>query len=423
MRYDVIIAGAGAAGLFCAASLDRGVRAVILEGSRKPGLKVLASGSGQCNFTHGGDIRDFTDRYGKNGGKIRSVLYRYNNTKVREFFENAGVKTVEREDGKIFPASMKAADITGALLDRIRKNGGVLKTSSKISDIDYSDRENHIFRVGTSDGNVYEAPALVIACGGITYPGTGSDGSIFRILEKSPFCDVNIVEPVPALTPVFVERYPFGDISGIAVRGCTVEKTEGKYPKRQGDILFTHRNLSGPVILDYSRYLENGDRIKIDFLPGGFRSGDHISWKGQERSIVNLLAEETGLPKAFLEVAVKVTAARMLQEGCETELPAEEELLRMKCASLPGRFIAETEKFIRGAVFTVSGKGGYDRGMVTAGGIDLKEISMKTMESKKHPGLHFAGEVLDVDGDTGGYNIQFAFSSGYTAAQHISQSP
>lgn len=444
--YEGIIIGAGAAGLFCAAHMtDRNKRVIVLEGSNRPGLKLLVSGSGQCNFTHGGNMEDYLDKYGKNGRKIRKILNTYTNQDVIDFFEKAGLMTWEREDGKVFPASKKSRDVLDILLKKIKNNNIEIRCGAKVTDIfeisqkvledegisgqpeqpksstmnNQNGAEKPVWKVKLASGEILEAHNLVVATGGITYPKTGSDGTMFNLIEN--LRNIEITKPIPALVPIFVEGYPFKEISGVSISGCVINKEQEQVKKKdrvesyRDDLLFTHKNLSGPAVLNYSRYLGNGDKFTIDFLPEGFRSGEHLPYKGCKKNVLNLLGEETSLPKAFLEIVIR--------EAVRMENRQLEQVLAEKAASLPGNLVKTVESLLRRWEFTVSGKGGLDVAMVTAGGVMVNQISPSTMESKKHPGLHFAGEILDVDGNTGGYNIQFAFSSSYIAAQHILQLP
>lgn len=415
MIYDVIIIGAGAAGMFCGANLKLNKEKVlILDKSNKPGLKLLVSGSGQCNFTHGGDVRDFADKYGEHGKSIRGILYRFNNKMAVQYFEEKGVAVSEREDGKIFPKSLKAEDIRQCLLDEIKKSGGKVETGVDVTAFQKKDDEFSVIALKNGKSVQYACRKLVIASGGCSYKKTGSDGSMFSIIEK--FGDINIVKPEAALTPVYTEDYRYGDISGISIKNAQI-KIKGKSKKEskayRDDLLFTHKNFSGPLILNFSRYLKTGDQFVLNYIPDGFKGGESIDTKGDKRSIGNILSDETGLPKGFLEKVVE-RAAKQTKKSFD---------FQTKGASMDGKSIKAIEGLLKGEIFTVSGKAGFDKAMVTAGGVALSEISTKTMESKKYQGLYFIGEVLDVDGNTGGYNIQFAFASGYAAAQHISQLP
>ena len=406
MFFETIIIGAGAAGLFCGAALkDYKRKFLIIEKSSKVGLKLLASGSGQCNFTHSGDIKDFTNFYGENGKKIRGILFRFNNQMIEEYFNSLGLKTITREDGKVFPATLKAEDIRSCLLKEISKNKGEVLCQRNVISISQSDSEG-IYKVIAEDKDGRECSFtcknLVIAAGGKSYPKTGSDGKIMETIKA--FDDFEIVEQKAALVPIYIEGHSYERLSGISIKGAQIKK--GKI-KASGDLLFTHRNFSGPLILNFSRYLNQGDIFEIDYLPSGFKGGQHLKGDGEKRAILNYLIEETALPKAMLEVFLG-----------ELNINSKE-----KTASLGGKKIKGIEEAIRCHRYLVNGKAGLDKAMVTCGGISLKEVSTRSLQSKKHPGLYFIGEILDVDGDTGGYNIQFAFSSGYAAAQHISQLP
>ena len=412
--FDTIIVGGGASGLFCGASLieynKRNKSFMILEKSHKIGLKLLVSGSGQCNFTHSGDIKDFISFYGDKGKKIRGILFKFNNQMTIDYFENRGVKTVTREDGKVFPASLKAADIQSLLLSEIENNGGMIKTSSTVvsiaedsSALEYVVAVKPTGQLENQNTQNYRCKNLVIAAGGKSYPKTGSDGKLLETIGHS-FNDLEIIEQEGALVPIYVEDYNYNNISGIAIRDAVISK--GKI-KAKGDVLFTHKNLSGPLILNFSRYLRGGDKFYIDYLPAGFKSGEHLNVDGEKRSILNYLIDETSLPKAFLE---SLLANNKISS-------------RDKASTLKGREVKAIEKSIRNEEFIVNGKAGFDKAMVTSGGVSLKEVATGNLQSKKHPGLYFIGEILDVDGDTGGYNIQFAFSTGYIAAQHILQLP
>ena len=200
MVYNVIIIGGGAAGLFCAANINlRNGKGLVLEAMPQTGIKLMASGSGQCNFTHGGDIRDFTSKYGKNGSKIRGILYRFNNAMTREYFEKSGIATMERRDGKIFPKSMKSREIRDILLNKAIAKGFEVLTEAKVLNVD---REDSIYEVLSERGS-FKCENLVIATGGKSYPDTGSDGSMFEILRRA-FPELKINNCVPALTPVQV---------------------------------------------------------------------------------------------------------------------------------------------------------------------------------------------------------------------------
>ena len=215
------------------------------------GLKLLASGSGQCNFTHSGDIKDFTNFYGENGKKIRGILFRFNNQMTEEYFNSLGLKTITREDGKVFPATLKAEDIRSCLLKEISKNKGEVLCQRNVISISQSDSEG-IYKVIAEDKDGRECSFtcknLVIAAGGKSYPKTGSDGKIMETIKA--FDDFEIVEQKAALVPIYIEGYSYESLSGISIKGAQIKK--GKI-KASGDLLFTHRNFSGPLILNFSK--------------------------------------------------------------------------------------------------------------------------------------------------------------------------
>lgn len=223
MIYDLIIIGAGAAGLFAGASLPSPVNGLILDQKSAPGRKLLMSGAGQCNLTHGGSIKEFIAHYGKNGSQIRSMLYRFNNQSVMDFFEKHGLPLFEREDGKIFPKSLQAQDVLDVLVRGCTQNGLKFLFSmptDKISvhwpAITENDAESqdptHSSPVYTiHSGSIsYQTRNLILASGGCSYPVTGSDGSIFAVLEE---LGIEVSPLAPSLVPIYVEQYPYSNLS------------------------------------------------------------------------------------------------------------------------------------------------------------------------------------------------------------------
>lgn len=431
MIYDVIIIGAGAAGLFAGASLPAPLRGLIIEKAPSPGKKLLMSGAGQCNLTHGGSMKDFIAHYGEKGSSIRSILYQFNNLSVMDFFESQGLPLFQREDGKVFPKSLRAKDVLDILVACCKSKGLDFLYSSPVRDIVYATdtcSTGKTYRV-QCDGGCYEARKLIIATGGRSYPTTGSDGSFFSILKK---LGIEIQPTKPALVPVFVESYPYQSLSGISFPKASItilpkEKEKGSSSGKQKNrshtdaLLLTHTAFSGPAALNLSRYLSPGERISISY--DGERTYERTleelatalreSSKQLLTALYGYLNPQTQenseskdailFPKRFLEV---------LCQRCNLD-PA------MKAAPLSKKDLQALVWALTRDIYTISGLGGYNTAMVTAGGVSLAEINIKTMEAKKNPGLFFAGEVLDVDGDTGGYNLQFAFSSGYLAAQSL----
>lgn len=384
-NYDCVIIGAGAAGLYFAANCPVG-KGLILEKSPSPGRKLLLSGGGQCNLTHSGSIKDFISHYGENGRKIRSALYRGNNLLLMKFFTEQGLLLKERSDGKVFPESGQASQVLNLLLELGEKNGWEVKTETPLRALSIGDDGRFIMN------DTYIARNVIIAAGGCSYPATGSDGSVFPVLEEM---GLEIVAPKPALVPVTVDQYPYGDLAGISFSDIQVRIGGHKI---KSDLLFTHSSFSGPAILNLSRYANPGDTLCISYLEPERPVPDPA---GDRRMAATFFTEEYGLPKRFVELILRRLAID----------PAG------KAASLSGNQRKEIHRLLSGDTFSINGTSGFESAMATRGGVSLEEVDLKTFESIRYPGLFLIGEVLDIDGDTGGYNLQFAFSSAYCAAK------
>ena len=392
MTYDCIIIGAGAAGLFCSASFKKPVRGLLLEKTKRPGTKLLMSGGGQCNITHDGSIKDFIKCYGKNGGKIRNCLYRYSNEQLLHFLHEGGVRTITREDGKIFPASMDAHEIRDLLLTKSRENGFTIQYESPVCRLQKKD--DGLWQVFTSEKS-YLCENLVIASGGCSYPSTGSDGSLFPVLKRD--LNIEIEELRPALTPVNVFNYPYKELSGLAFEGVhlTIWRGYQKITEGTGDFLFTHENFSGPLFLNFSKDITINDKIVLNYLYPCDKTiaMERISNAVQhsKMNLPNTLSKGMHLPRSFSQIVINETGNKL--------------------KAIASKLTADT--------FIVKSVEGFQKAMVTSGGISLNEINLKTMELKKYPHLYAIGELLDIDGWTGGYNLQFAYSSARAASSNI----
>ncbi|MDF2654534.1 MAG: NAD(P)/FAD-dependent oxidoreductase [Bacillota bacterium] len=416
MIYDLIIIGAGAAGLYAGASLPCKKNGLILEKSASPGKKLLLSGAGQCNLTHGGSIKDFISHYGLNGNRVRTILYRCSNQSVIDFFTECGISLFEREDGKIFPKSLRATDILDCLTEQCRKNGLELRCSSAVNRIIYhpeSDDTGVLYTIVSGTSHL-QTKKIIIATGGCSYPITGSDGSLFPMLQA---LGLSLNPLKPALAPLFVEEYPYNDLSGISFQNAAVSLfAAGKQiAENCGPLLFTHNSFSGPGILNLSRYVTSGMQLSVCYYPG--RSEDVV--------LKELSSALSSSSKQFLTEIYEYFNRNRSKEQTDLEMPKRflEVLCKRigidpaaKAAAIGKNQLRSIVKLILQDKFVLSKTGDFNTAMVTAGGILLDEINTKTMESKRYPGMYFAGEVLDIDGDTGGYNLQFAFSSGWLAA-------
>ncbi|MBQ9272556.1 MAG: NAD(P)/FAD-dependent oxidoreductase [Mogibacterium sp.] len=407
--YDIVVIGGGASGLMLAANMDlEGAEGLILEGSARAGSKRLMSGGGRCNMTHGGPARELIYAYGDAGTALRRCLYKHNNLELALWMDNHGVTPADENGepldlsegmralegtGRIFPASMKSRDVLDALLSASEDNGWQIGTNAKVSELRRGsgpddgeantdrdgDGQSGSWEIGLQDGSCITSRNVVIASGGVTYPETGSDGSMFGLLKE---LGVKIAEPRPALAPVFVEDYPYADLSGISVPDVTVIAfgadaactCKGKAAKMKGDLLFTHEGFSGPVILNISKYAEEGETLRLCYNK-----------------------ELPELPKR-MQKALRDRARGPLGD-VRTGLLA--------------RLLNQDDFTVRGT---------DSRGMVTAGGVALDEVDMKTMRVKAFDGLYVIGEALDADGITGGYNLQMCWSTACTCADDLKNS-
>lgn len=419
-RYDMVIIGAGAAGLFLGSIIDcksAGLKVLIIEGTPNPGTKLLISGSGKCNLTNSINIKDFISHYNPEAKKIRNVLYRFSNLHLIDFFKALNVELTEDDDGKVFPKSFDSKEIRNVLLNKIQNNGIDIIFSHKVYDIEKSKDDYIIRSKAESEDLIVCASYLVIATGGMSYPNTGSDGSMFSVLEK---LGIKIKKPQPALTPIFIKDYPFSSLSGMSFKNAGLiihhksldkQKTSGKNSakiKASGDLLFTHKNISGPVILNNSRYIEANDKIQINFL---FPLKEDEVFKilsenltGKGAMLFSLLTDSLHLPKRFVKLLSEITQI----ENCDG-YNIKKSTLRMLAHKLTNW------------EFTVETPQNFSQAMATKGGVCLSQIKLPSFESVDLSGLYFIGEVLDVDGDTGGFNLQFAYSSAQSAWADIKQ--
>lgn len=398
-----LIVGAGPAGLSAGIAALRarpGSEVRILERNARPGVKLLLSGSGQCNVTHAGTVGDFLAHYGgvKKARFVKPALTAFDNEAVKRFFERLGVPLWEREDGKVFPRSLKSRDLLNALVREFENRGGVLQTGAVVDSVHRT--ENGFLLQGNSGSEPREsrwtAEILVLATGGASYPATGSRGDGFRWAESLGH---RIVPPRPALTPLYIRYFVFGELAGIALRQTAIEVRRGdrRIATNRGDVLLTHHGLSGPGILDLSRSVTPGDTVHVALTPHAPRLPELLTGK---KTLRNALAP--------LELAERLLLRLLETLEIRPECPAAEVTREQR---------KRLEAALDGFPFVVERLGGWNEAMVTAGGVALEEVDRRTMRSRLVSNLFFAGEILDIDGDTGGYNIQFALSSGKTGGE------
>lgn len=399
--YDAIIIGGGAAGLFAAANLTN-QKALLLDHSTEVGKKLLITGSGMCNLTNTLSVEDFLAHFG--GKQQRNFLLpslqNFDTAQLKAWFEQRGLPLIIREDGKVFPKSLDALDVRDFL---VRHSKAPIITGLQIASITKGDIG---FLIETSSAS-YETKNVILATGGMSYPKTGSDGSGYDLAKALGH---SIVPPKPALVAITIEAYPFKHLAGNAVRNACVSfyhSTESTaYEQRQGDVLFTHDGLSGPAILSASRLIRKQDVIKLSLI-----SADSHHEASQ---VVNskLLLPRKQIHTALKEAGMVASLAQTLVGMATLEAGATTSTLDKKSRQT-------LVEIASNMALTVSSTKGFQSAMVTNGGIRLAEVDRKSMESNLVEGLFFCGEVLDYDGESGGYNLQAAFSTAYLAVQHI----
>ena len=406
---DLVIIGGGPAGMMCAiAAAKRFRKIVLLEKNESPGQKLLVAGSGRCNLTHAGPMADFLEHYGTHGRFVQPALEHFTNDDLARFFADRSLPLVELNDGKLFPRTQSSRDVRDVLLDEMRNAGVILHNNAAVESVEQLP-DGH-FVVQTRMQNVKDKSAtlfakrLVIATGGKTYPTTGSTGDGYRFAQSMGH---TIVTPMPALAPVRVRENRFAECAGLSFENANIRVLRGgkKIATANGDLLLTHHGLSGPVILDASRDIMSGDVISVSFVRG-FADANVFEKRLIEdavefgrKSVKNMLAKYA--------IAERLLSLLFAQNEIPLDLPAAE-MSRDVRKTLARSMIEQP--------FLVARLGGDNEAMVTRGGVALTEVDRKTMQSRLVPNLFFCGEVLDIDGNTGGYNLQFAFSSGKLAA-------
>jgi len=406
MKADLIIAGAGPAGLFAAiqsAANNKYKKILILEKNSNAGKKLLISGSGQCNLTHGGDISQFFDHYGENYNFLIGALYTFDNQKLMQFFKDRGIKFREVRGGKIFPESNQASDILNVLLEEIKTRNIDIIYNSEVRKVNHQDE---YFEVQTA-AETYISNYFLLAVGGKSFPKTGSTGDGFQIASSLGH---NIIEPRPALAPVVIKNYKFKMLSGISLRDKEISlwRNNELLKSWKDDLLLTHQGLSGPGIINYSRYMKKGDIIKIKLL--------NYSKEELENNLIKKIEREGRLN--LLNLLIKYPLAQRLIEKI---LDIADIDGSQNAAHLKKEERREIIDLFSSLEFEINSLADFNRSMVTKGGIDLSEINPQTMESRITNNLFAAGEVLDIDGDTGGYNLQAAFATAFMAGTELAK--
>jgi len=390
LTYDAIIIGGGAAGLYCALHAGRrGKRVLVLEHNTEVGAKILISGGGRCNFTN---LHAAPDRFiSANPHFARSALARHTQHDFIALIQKHNIEHYEKTLGQLFCEGARSSrKIVQMLLDECAAAGVAIRIACHVSSVE---RGEH-FRVGTSQG-VFESDALVIASGGLPIPKLGATGFAFDVARQF---GIPVVQTRPALVPLTFSETDLAWMKPLSGVSADVVARADKARFREA-ALFTHRGLSGPAILQISSYWRDGDAIEIDWLPDA--APDVLAQRKRDR------------PKAQL----KTVLAELLTERLGTALSSA--LPQGVIGDMRDAALAEATQTLKAWPLRPIGTEGYSKAEVMAGGIDTSALSQQSMETRAVPGLYFIGEAVDVTGWLGGYNFQWAWSSGWAAAQAL----
>ena len=393
----VIVVGAGPAGIMAALSASKNNEVILIERNNEIGKKLKLTGGGRCNITNNRDIEEFFDKIVTNKKFLYSALYNFTNRDLLDYFSSKGLEYKVEYDEKVFTKSDKADEVIDIFKRELMKNDVRIYYNTKVQDLII--KNETIKGIVTEKGDEILADKVIVTTGGKSYPTTGSDGSMFDILQKHGHTINNFY---PALIPLVTKNGFVKNLQGVAMKEVIISTTiKKKKIQRQGDMIFTHFGISGPGVLKFSSYinklLKDGEvNIKIDFLP--YISKEELSKiiRGSNKSILNNLKEY--LPQNFIKEILNIL-----------------NLTEVKVAELKKEDEVKLIEHIKEMTLTVEDTITIKAAMVTSGGVSVKEINSSTMESKKIKNLFFAGEVIDIDAETGGFNLQIAFSTGYLA--------
>lgn len=408
MHYNTIIIGAGASGLFASIIAARmGKTVLLLEHSNKVGKKLLITGKGRCNVTNNSDNNEILKNIPVNSRFMYSSLNNFSAYDTMNFFEELGVKLKTERGNRVFPESDSAAEIVNALENEVKR----LKVHVNFADVkELIIEENTVKGVKTDKGD-FSSDTVIVATGGKSYPGTGSTGDGYKFAKQAGH---TVTKLNPSLVPLVTKEKYCADMMGLSLKNVVLtlrDKKENKVIYTElGEMLFTHFGVSGPLVLSASSHIrkmeEDRYSLEIDLKPG----------LSEQQLDTRLLRDFSQYPnKDFANVLRKLLPAKMIPviislSGIQPET---------KVNQITKQQRINFGKLVKCFPLTVKSFRPIEEAIITSGGVDVKEISPKTMESKLVSGLYFIGEVLDVDAYTGGFNLQIAFSTAYAAATNI----
>jgi len=390
-KVDVVVIGAGASGLMCAATAGyRGKKVLVLDHANKAGKKILMSGGGRCNFTN----MDAAPKHflSDNPHFCISALRRFSSQDFVDLVDRHGLEYVEKTPGQLF-CQHSAKDLLSILMTELEWSGAEVKLNTKIHSIDY--RADDIL-VSTSQGT-FVCRSLVVATGGLSIPTMGATGFGYDIAKQVGH---EILPTRASLVPITVQpdrKAQLSELSGIA---CDIAASAGGMTFQE-PMLFTHRGVSGPSILQITNFWQPGEELSINIAP--------------DMSLDDLLGVRQNTPKKSFESVLSNTLPKRLVELVKKEFA----WLNERSAQTSNQQIESLHRYLTDFAISPNGTEGYRTAEVTLGGVNTSEVSSKTFESQKQKGLYFIGEVLDVTGWLGGYNFQWAWASGYCAGQYV----
>ena len=407
-KEEILVIGGGAAGMIAAwRAATLGANVILLEKNAKLGIKLLISGGGKCNITHGGEMETLRQQFKVNEGRfLKHAFFEFTNAEIIRFLNELGVETYERDDGRIFPKSGKAGDVVHALRRLMEGAGVEIRLSAAVEEILKDD--DGVSGVRTSQ-EILPSRHIILATGGSSYPRTGTTGDGFGWARKLGH---SIVPLRPALAPILLSPTPPKEWQGVALRNCILKASteEAVVAQWQGDLLFTHEGISGPAVLEISREtfesMEGGQKVFIQVDISSQLAESELEKNIQQEIVANGSRNVETLAALFLPHRL----APFLLNACRIDGTK-------KCHQMTKderRTLVQTLKnWPIGCAKEIQ----IERGEVTSGGVELKEIDPKTMHSRVVKGLYVCGEVLDISGPVGGYNLQAAFSTGYVAGE------
>lgn len=413
---NIIVIGGGAAGMISAIiASEKGAKVNLFEKNDKLGKKIYITGKGRCNLTNAGDMDDLFNNVMSNPNFLYSAFYGFSNEDTIAFFNKIGLKTKIERGNRVFPLSDHSSDVIKVLSDKLKFNNVKINLSSEVTKVIY---ENNTFKgIELSNGKRISGDSCIIATGGLSYPSTGSTGDGYKFARDAGH---SITELSPSLTGIHVNELYISELEGLSLKNIKltvlIDNNKDKFHPKVifndfGEMVFTHSGVSGPLILSASRYIipyvnKYNVKLCLDLKPALseevlnsriLRDFDAIKNKQFKNSLNQLLPDKI--------IHVIIERCGIDSEKQVNSVTKEE---RLKLAKLLKNFTLEVKSL-----------GGYNEAVITKGGVNVKEINPSTMESKLIKNLYFAGEVIDLDALTGGYNLQIAWSTGYMAGNSI----